>query len=265
MGIVAGMGKRIDITLNAATLIVSTIGVVTAEATVPGLASALTGAASGRFLQQKLLGRTPDLAAQVKSELEEALNTPKVHIPAGADVLLAQMFEGLILDETSLRAANRDPDKIIAALLDGLTDPAHRRADLRSPFAAILRPILDRMLHDPAVLDQLRPAFEKTVLDALGDIEQSTVSTHALVLSQGQAISDLATTFSSLSYESFNFEARQAEATKNERLAQSRFCDAMAESGFSYSDMKDLVDYARLNKIKPRELIDAHRLMEKNK
>jgi len=160
--------SKSDNLIDGATAIVSALGLAVADTAIGGAGSLLSGTAALNNFRKRVMGKAPDIHARVVSELDAALKSPTVHMPADGPQLLPQMFERIRLTPQQVMAAQRNPNRLCLAMLESvvLIDTANR-PDLHNAFKGILTPILARLLDDPQVGDALRPIYETAVAETL--------------------------------------------------------------------------------------------------
>lgn len=123
---------------------------------------AVTGAVASGVLSLKDIFKasTPETRALVKAltaELEASLATPTFHMPARGPALLPQMMEAALPTPAQIIGCNLDADALLRLMLDRLTDPEHRAAEMVEAFCNWVRPSLTRLLSDRTFTETLAP------------------------------------------------------------------------------------------------------------
>ena len=110
------------------------------------------------------------LAKDIAADLKTGLTAPTFHMPADGPRLLPQMIEKALPDPAEIVGQNLNPDALLGVMLNKLTDPDHRRADMAEAFCNLLRPSLMRLLRDRTFTDSLAPAIARETLDRLSHL-----------------------------------------------------------------------------------------------
>lgn len=151
--------------LNAANVIVCTLGVISADTVLGGAGSAITGGFSFLALKKTPTRDAGGLSKSIAGDLETALSENAPGLPDEADRLIPQMIEDGALTPVEIHDARRDPERICQAMLAKLTDSDQLRSEVQSCFHRIVGRIFEHQLNDPKVCDQLRPVFERALLE----------------------------------------------------------------------------------------------------
>ena len=164
---------RSDDVFHAANALVSVLGTVTADAVIPGVGTAVSGAGSFMHLWQRSGRSTPDLDDRLAADLDAALADPHLRLPPDGRVLIPQMIIAARPTPAAVMAARLDADALCTAMLATLTDVEHRAPAMQDAFRRVVVPIVRRLLDDPALTPTLQPAFNRATAESLAVIGDS--------------------------------------------------------------------------------------------
>lgn len=182
--------------LEAGKLIVGAIAVSLDPSGTAAAAFGIDGALQAKAWFQD----TPDLTKlsnEIDKKFHADLTAPRFDKPSEARILLPQMLEAAFPSGTALADAGLDPDQIYRLMCDTLdaTDSEYQSYDIRTAFAALVKPLLEEACADPRLEAAIRPLLTRKQMadsaETKSDVKDLKAMMEALMSDEHISLNDM--------------------------------------------------------------------------